>query len=253
MKKLVISIIAAAALFLGFASCSGDLHDDVAPEELYIIGALKSSTWDKTEKMTKKSTGVFEIETALAANAQFKFILVADKGDDSWSAAQSQYGSDGFSTNGQAKNFEANNDKEGMYTVNYNAMTGAISIVPVVSKIVITIPESTGYKTSTLTITGIGSDGTSVDGSLFSWAGGSVVTLSGAGPVYEITANCTGGYPEWCAKQNLFQNKKEGDGAGLGLPVGTDCTAKFKIGGAEGWVCFTQGGSYTFDWANLKK
>lgn len=253
MKKLIISTLAAAALLFGFASCSGDLHDDVAPEELYIIGALKSSTWDKTEKMTKKSTGVFEIETALEANAQFKFILVADKGDDSWSAAQSQYGSDGFSTNGQAKNFEAKNDKEGVYTVNYNAMTGAISIVPVVSKIVITIPESTGYKTSTLTITGIGSDGTSVDGSLFSWAGGSVVTLSGAGPVYEITANCTGGYPEWCAKQNLFQNDKEGDGAGLGLPVGTDCTAKFKIGGAEGWVCFAQGGSYTFDWANLKK
>lgn len=253
MKKLIISIIAAATFLFGFASCSGDLHDDVAPEELYIIGALKSSNWDKTEKMTKKSTGVFEIETALAANAQFKFILVADKGGDLWPAAQTQYGSDGFSTNGQAKNFEAKNDKEGMYTVNYNTMTGAISIVPVVSKIVITIPESTGYKTSTLTITGIGSDGISVNGSLFGWAGGSEVKLSGAGPVYEITANCTGGYPEWCAKQNLFQNKEEGDGAGLGLPVGTDCTAKFSINGTDGWVCFTQGGSYTFDWSNLKK
>ena len=253
MKKLIISIIAAATFLFGFASCSGDLHDDVAPEELYIIGALKSSNWNKTEKMTKKSTGVFEIETALAANAQFKFILVADKGGNSWPAAQTQYGSDGFSTNGQAKNFEAKNDKEGMYTVNYNTMTGAISIVPVVSKIVITIPESTGYKTSTLTITGIGSDGISVNGSLFGWAGGSEVKLSGAGPVYEITANCTGGYPEWCAKQNLFQNKEEGDGAGLGLPVGTDCTAKFSINGTDGWVCFTQGGSYTFDWSNLKK
>ena len=253
MKKLIISIIAAATFLFGFASCSGDLHDDVAPEELYIIGALKSSNWNKTEKMTKKSTGVFEIETALAANAQFKFILVADKGGESWPAAQTQYGSDGFSTNGQAKNFEAKNDKEGMYTVNYNTMTGAISIVPVVSKIVITIPESTGYKTSTLTITGIGSDGISVNGSLFGWAGGSEVKLSGAGPVYEITANCTGGYPEWCAKQNLFQNKEEGDGAGLGLPVGTDCTAKFSINGTDGWVCFTQGGSYTFDWSNLKK
>ena len=253
MKKLIISAIAAVSLLFGFASCSGDLHDDVAPEELYIIGKLKSSDWDKTEKMTKQGTGVFEIQTVLAANASFKFILVADKGDSNWSNAQKQYGSDGFSGNGQAKNFDAKNDKEGTYIINYNAMTGAISITPVTSMIVINIPESTGYKASTLTITGIGADGTIVNGSLFSWCGGKEVTLSGAGPIYKIDANCAGGYPSWVEDENLYTNKDSKGNGGKGFPIGSNKAAKFSIGGTEGWVCFSEGGSYTFDWANLKK
>lgn len=253
MKKLIASVIAAAALLLGFASCSGDLHDNVAPEELYIIGALKSSTWDQTEKMTKKATGVFEIETSLPAKSEFKFILVADKGDSSWSAAQSQFGSDGFNTNGNATNFKAENDKEGIFTINYNTMTGVISIAPVVCSIEITIPASTGYNESTLIITGVGSDGTVVNGSLFGWCGGSEVTLSGTGPVYKITANGKKSSADgWVPAQNKYQNKNDGDGLGDGFPLGTNYAAKFSIGGTEGWVCFNNGGSYSFDWANLK-
>ena len=81
MKKLL-SVFAAVAMLFGFASCSGDLHDEVAPDNLWIIGALESSEWDKTEAMTTVSTGIYEITTDFLANAQFKFILVADKGND---------------------------------------------------------------------------------------------------------------------------------------------------------------------------
>lgn len=37
--------------------------------------------------------------------------------------------------------------------------------------------------------------------SSFDWSGGSVVKLSSSGPVYEITANCIGGYAGWQAEQ----------------------------------------------------
>ncbi len=89
--------------------------------------------------------------------------------------------------------------------------------------------------------------------SSFGWSGGSEVKLSGAGPVYEITANCTGGYVSWLQEQNLYQNVENGDGKEKGFPVGSNCAAKFNIAGTEGWVCFNNGGSYEFDWANLKK
>ena len=82
MKKLL-SVFAAAAVLFGFASCSGDLHDDIAPEQMYLIGALSSSTWDKTEPMTTVSTGVYTITTEFLANSEFKLIKVADKGGDS--------------------------------------------------------------------------------------------------------------------------------------------------------------------------
>ena len=66
MKK-ILSVFAAAAVLFGFASCNGDLHDDIAPEQMYIIGALSSSTWDKTEPMTTVSTGVYTITTEFSA------------------------------------------------------------------------------------------------------------------------------------------------------------------------------------------
>ena len=127
MKK-ILSVFAAAALLFGFASCNGDLHDDIAPEQMYIIGALSSSTWDKTEPMTTVSTGVYTITTEFSAESEFKLIKVADKGDSSWSAAQDQWGSDGFSSTGGAANFKLGNSAAGKYKVTVNIMTNSLEV-----------------------------------------------------------------------------------------------------------------------------
>ena len=127
MKK-ILSVFAAAAVLFGFASCSGDLHDDIAPEQMYIIGALSSSTWDKTEPMTTVSTGVYTITTEFSAESEFKLIKVADKGDSSWSAAQDQWGSDGFSSTGGAANFKLGNSAAGKYKVTVNIMTNSLEV-----------------------------------------------------------------------------------------------------------------------------
>ena len=127
MKKLL-SVFAAAAVLFGFASCNGDLHDDIAPEQMYIIGALSSSTWDKTEPMTTVSTGVYTITTEFSAESEFKLIKVADKGDSSWSAAQDQWGSDGFSSTGGAANFKLGNSAAGKYKVTVNIMTNSLEV-----------------------------------------------------------------------------------------------------------------------------
>ena len=127
MKK-ILSVFAAAAVLFGFASCSGDLHDDIAPEQMYLIGALSSSTWDKTEPMTTVSTGVYTITTEFLANSEFKLIKVADKGDSSWSAAQDQWGSDGFSSTGGAANFKLGNSAAGKYKVTVNIMTNSLEV-----------------------------------------------------------------------------------------------------------------------------
>ena len=127
MKK-ILSVFAAAAVLFGFASCNGDLHDDIAPEQMYIIGALSSSTWDKTEPMTTVSTGVYTITTEFSAESEFKLIKVADKGDSSWSAAQDQWGSDGFSSTGGAANFKLGNSAAGKYKVTVNIMTNSLEV-----------------------------------------------------------------------------------------------------------------------------
>ena len=127
MKK-ILSVFAAAAVLFGFASCSGDLHDDIAPEQMYLIGALSSSTWDKTEPMTTVSTGVYTITTEFLANSEFKLIKVADKGDSSWSAAQDQWGSDGFSSTGGAANFKLGNSAAGKYKITVNIMTNSLEV-----------------------------------------------------------------------------------------------------------------------------
>ena len=127
MKK-ILSVFAAAALLFGFASCNGDLHDDIAPEQMYIIGALSSSTWDKTEPMTTVSTGVYTITTEFSAESEFKLIKVADKGDANWSAAQDQWGSDGFSATGGAANFKLGNSAAGKYKVTVNIMTNSLEV-----------------------------------------------------------------------------------------------------------------------------
>lgn len=127
MKK-ILSVFAAAALLFGFASCNGDLHDDIAPEQMYIIGALSSSTWDKTEPMTTVSTGVYTITTEFSAESEFKLIKVADKGNSSWDKAQDQWGSDGFSATGGAANFKLGNSAAGKYKVTVNIMTNSLEV-----------------------------------------------------------------------------------------------------------------------------
>lgn len=127
MKK-ILSVFAAAAVLFGFASCSGDLHDDIAPEQMYLIGALSSSSWDKTEPMTTVSTGVYTITTEFLAESEFKLIKVADKGDSSWSAAQDQWGSDGFSSAGGAANFKLGNSAAGKYKITVNIMTNSLEV-----------------------------------------------------------------------------------------------------------------------------
>lgn len=127
MKKLL-SVFAAAAVLFGFASCNGDLHDDSAPEQMYLIGALSSSSWDKTEPMTTVSTGVYTITTDFLAESEFKLIKVADKGDKDWSAAQDQWGSDGFSSTGGAANFKLGNSAAGKYKITVNIMTNSLEV-----------------------------------------------------------------------------------------------------------------------------
>ena len=127
MKK-ILSVFAAAAVLFGFASCNGDLHADIAPEQMYIIGALSSSTWDKTEPMTTVSTGVYTITTEFLANSEFKLIKVADKGGDSWPAAQDQWGSDRFSSEGAAANFKLGNSAAGKYKITANIMTNSLEV-----------------------------------------------------------------------------------------------------------------------------
>ena len=127
MKK-ILSVFAAAAVLFGFASCNGDLHDDIAPEQMYIIGALSSSTWDKTEPMTTVSTGVYTITTEFSAESEFKLIKVADKGNSSWDKAQDQWGSDGFSSTGGAANFKLGNSAAGKYKVTVNIMTNSLEV-----------------------------------------------------------------------------------------------------------------------------
>ncbi len=127
MKK-ILSVFAAAAVLFGFASCNGDLHDDIAPEQMYIIGALSSSTWDKTEPMTTVSTGVYTITTDFSAESEFKLIKVADKGNSSWDKAQDQWGSDGFSSTGGAANFKLGNSAAGKYKVTVNIMTSSLEV-----------------------------------------------------------------------------------------------------------------------------
>ena len=127
MKK-ILSVFAAAAMLFGFASCNGDLHDDIAPEQMYIIGALSSSTWDKTEPMTTVSAGVYTITTEFSAESEFKLIKVADKGNSSWDKAQDQWGSEGFSSTGGAKNFKLGNSAAGKYKVTVNIMTNSLKV-----------------------------------------------------------------------------------------------------------------------------
>lgn len=84
MKKLIISAIAAAALLFGFASCSGDLHDDEALQLPFIIGDMNGAGTDMTTVSGNVSTYTFTYDASWAAwgggsgKMYFKLLKVID-------------------------------------------------------------------------------------------------------------------------------------------------------------------------------
>lgn len=86
MKKLITGAIAAAALLFGFASCSGDLHDDVAgtPVNLdgyYLVGSMTNWNNNNAALAFEGSNYSYTVDfTASGSSDQFSFI--AKKG--SW-------------------------------------------------------------------------------------------------------------------------------------------------------------------------
>lgn len=67
MKKLITGAVAALALLFGFASCSGDLHDDEALQLPYIIGDMNGDGTDMTSVNGNISTYTFTYDASWAA------------------------------------------------------------------------------------------------------------------------------------------------------------------------------------------
>ena len=95
---------------------------------------------------------------------------------------------------------------------------------------------------SVLELVGVGSVGMVIDGSPFSWTGGSAATVEGSGYSYTVTENGDNGQ-SWVSTETPF------NGA---YPEGFDASAKLKIGSEEGWVPYKVGGSVSFVWNNRK-
>lgn len=84
MKKLFTGVIAAAALLIGFAGCSGDLHDDVkSPIDLsggyYLVGSMTSSWTNSAATVVAfedgDEAGTYKVPfSADAAEVNFAFI-----------------------------------------------------------------------------------------------------------------------------------------------------------------------------------
>ena len=106
-----------------------------------------------------------------------------------------------------------------------------------------------------LTLTDCGGPGIKVDGSPFSWTGGSSVTLEGYGPVYNITENGSG-LPDWAVNQNPWTGTDTGSNPTAGsigdYPAGFDAPAKLAIDGVEAWVPYKKGGDATYSWNDRK-
>lgn len=84
MKKLITGAVAALALLFGFASCSGDLHDDEALQLPYIIGDMNVDGTDMTSVNGNISTYTFTYDASWAAwgggsgKMYFKLLKVID-------------------------------------------------------------------------------------------------------------------------------------------------------------------------------
>ena len=133
MKKILTSVIAAAALLFGMTSCNGVLHDgmDAVPETLYIIGGATAGGWAgaDNQKMTKNGTA-FSIDIELSAG-EFKFVTNNPKKMDDWSNVEKQYGSDGAGSN--QKSWK--NETPGKYTVTYDLATESLSTTSLGTKL----------------------------------------------------------------------------------------------------------------------
>ncbi len=95
-----------------------------------------------------------------------------------------------------------------------------------------------------LTLTDCGGPNVVVDGSPFSWNGGTSVKLEGYGPVYNISATADNfGNGDWVSSQSPF----------LGAyPEGFDASAKLAIAGTEAFVPYKKGGNATYSWNDRK-
>lgn len=133
MKKILTSVIAAAALLFGMTSCNGVLQDgmDAVPETLYIIGGATAGGWAgaDNQKMTKNGTA-FSIDIELSAG-EFKFVTNNPNKMDDWSNVEKQYGSDGAGSN--QKTWK--NETPGKYTVTYDLATESLSTISLSTKL----------------------------------------------------------------------------------------------------------------------
>lgn len=133
MKKILTSVIAAAALLFGMTSCNGVLHDgmDAAPETLYIIGGATAGGWggDDNQKMTKNGTA-FSIDIELSAG-EFKFVTNNPNKSDDWSNVKMQYGKNGAGSNQDSWK----NETPGKYTVIYDLATESLKTVSLSTKL----------------------------------------------------------------------------------------------------------------------
>lgn len=133
MKKILTSVIAAAALLFGMTSCNGVLHDgmDAVPETLYIIGGATAGGWAgaDNQKMTKNGTA-FSIDIELSAG-EFKFVTNNPIMDNNWTNVKMQYGSDGAGSN--QKSWK--NETPGKYTVTYDLATESLSTISLSTKL----------------------------------------------------------------------------------------------------------------------
>lgn len=133
MKKILTSVIAAAALLFGMTSCNGVLHDgmDAVPETIYIIGGATAGGWAgaDNQKMTKNGTA-FSIDIELSAG-EFKFVTNNPNKPDDWSNVKMQYGSDGAGSD--QKSWK--NETPGKYTVTYDLATESLSTISLSTKL----------------------------------------------------------------------------------------------------------------------
>lgn len=133
MKKILTSVIAAAALLFGMTSCNGVLHDgmDAVPETLYIIGGATAGGWAgaDNQKMTKNGTA-FSIDIELSAG-EFKFLTNNPIAFNNWTNVKMQYGSDGAGSD--QKSWK--NETPGKYTVTYDLATESLSTTSLGTKL----------------------------------------------------------------------------------------------------------------------
>lgn len=110
MKKLL-SIFAAVAMLFGLASCSGDLHDSEAPENLYMVGSATPTGWDQANPTEMTKNGTVFTWTGTMTAGEFKFLLYKN-----WSV---QWGSNGKGSNQDAWSIT----DPGVYTITFDVTT----------------------------------------------------------------------------------------------------------------------------------